>query len=47
MVNYIPLQGRSGKLFASPFDLALDPNNRWLKLANLMPHEAMGWGPCC
>lgn len=37
MVNYTPTSERENVLFKTPFDLALDPNHRWIKLAKIAP----------
>jgi len=41
MVNYTPSNQLSLSLFKHPFERDLDPNNRWVKLAELIPWDEL------
>lgn len=41
MVTYTPSAQRASVLFESPFDQHLDPNNRWIRLAQIMPWDQL------
>ena len=41
MINYTPADQRSFSLFCSPFEGQLDANNRWVRMAALVPWDDM------
>jgi hypothetical protein len=41
MINYTPASQRNLSLFRTPFEQKLDPNNRWVKMAELVPWDNM------
>ena len=41
MIKYTPASQRSLSLFRTPFDQELDPDNRWVKMAGLVPWDDM------
>jgi hypothetical protein len=41
MITYTPASERRLALFTTPFDQKLDPENRWVKMADMVPWDAM------
>ena len=41
MIKYTPASERSLALFRTPFEQELDPNNRWVKMAAVVPWDEM------
>ena len=41
MINYTPASERSLSLFHTPFEQSLDANNRWVKMAEVVPWDDM------
>ncbi len=41
MIKYTPATERKLSLFTTPFDQKLDPENRWVKMADLVPWDDM------
>ncbi len=41
MINYTPQNQLSLELFSHPFETALDPSNRWVKMAELIPWDEL------
>ncbi len=41
MIKYTPAAERNFGLFQSPFGQALDANNRWVKMAAVVPWDEM------
>ena len=41
MIKYTPASERNFSLCASPFGQALDANNRWVKMASVVPWDEM------
>lgn len=41
MIKYTPASERSLSLFRTPFEQELDPNNRWVKMAAVVPWDEM------
>ena len=39
MIKYTPAAERNFSLFQTPFGQALDANNRWVKMAAVVPHD--------
>ena len=41
MIRYTPSCGRTLSLFKTPFEQSLSPENRWVKMAELVPWDEM------
>ena len=41
MIIYTPASERKLSLFRTPFEQELDPSNRWVKMADLVPWDDM------
>jgi IS5 family transposase len=41
MIKYTPSSERSLALFRTPFEQKLSPDNRWVKMAELVPWDEM------
>lgn len=37
MITYTPARERTLSLFKTPFEQKLDPSNRWVRMAGVMP----------
>jgi len=40
MIRYTPASERKLSLFKTPFENELDPTNRWVRMAELVPWDA-------
>ncbi|MEQ8703256.1 MAG: hypothetical protein RIC19_05020 [Phaeodactylibacter sp.] len=41
MITYTPASERTLSLFKTPFEQKLDPSNRWVRMAGVMPWDEM------